>query len=436
MGSDPLAPARALLAAGRFDAALRALAGAAPGPGREALLGAARLGRREHASAIGHLRRALAEAPSDPAALLALARAHLVSGDAFRASALLDRLGRLAPAHPGLRQALAAAWRRDARYADAVRLVRDAGPEGERDPELLYERAMAELGLGRSRDALDRFDRLLAIDPEHAAAWFGSHAPALALAGPDEALRRLARAVACPGANRKYWGHLVSYLLLLGREAEARAAFDAHLARHPHRRHLAEGTAALLPHLAPGWRLFGVSQDLLRHAVSAARVEGLVLEFGVRRGASIDAVAEAAGQPVHGFDSFEGLPEAWGNEAPGTYTTGGRLPAVRPGVTLHPGWFEDTLPPFLARHGGPVRFANVDCDIYSSTRTVLSALADRIVPGTVLVFDEFIGNKTWREHEFKAFSEFAAERGAEFEHVAVAPATKQVALRITRIARA
>ncbi|WP_050750727.1 class I SAM-dependent methyltransferase [Paramagnetospirillum magneticum] len=155
-----------------------------------------------------------------------------------------------------------------------------------------------------------------------------------------------------------------------------------------------------------------------------------MLEFGVRRGASLAVLAAHAGQEVHGFDSFEGLPEGWGATHAGVLTTGGALPEVGNNARLHPGWFEDTLPAFLETHSGPVRFANIDSDIYSSARTVLFGLAGRIGPGTVLVFDEFIGNRTWMDDEYRAFAEFAAAHGTSFQVIAVNPACKQVAVRI------
>jgi hypothetical protein len=45
----------------------------------------------------------------------------------------------------------------------------------------------------------------------------------------------------------------------------------------------------------------------------SARREGLVLEFGVWSGRTIDLVADRVGpsRTVHGFDSFEGLPQEW-----------------------------------------------------------------------------------------------------------------------------
>src|SRR3954464_11267342 len=160
--------------------------------------------------------------------------------------------------------------------------------------------------------------------------------------------------------------------------------------------------------------------------IAQAGITGLVLEFGVRRGTSITHIAEAAGQPVHGFDSFEGLPEKWGSQPQGSFTTELELPPVPGNATLRAGWFEDTLPTFLGEHPGSVRFVNIDCDIYSSTRTVLSALAGRLRPGSILVFDEFIGNQTWREHEYKAFQEFVHGTGVRYEYFAACPFTRQV----------
>ena len=51
------------------------------------------------------------------------------------------------------------------------------------------------------------------------------------------------------------------------------------------------------------------------------------------------------GTTWYGFDSFEGLPEAWtlGAKA-GAFSIGGNLPPVRGNVRLTKGFFEDTLP--------------------------------------------------------------------------------------------
>ena len=73
---------------------------------------------------------------------------------------------------------------------------------------------------------------------------------------------------------------------------------------------------------------------------------------------------------------------------------------------------------------------NVDCDIYSSTKTVLELFAKQIIPGTVIVFDEYIGNKFWRKDEFKAFQEMVFKHGWKYEYLCFSLVTQQVVVRI------
>ena len=131
---------------------------------------------------------------------------------------------------------------------------------------------------------------------------------------------------------------------------------------------------------------------------------------------------------MHGFDSFEGLPAAWCHEPEGVYSTGGRLPDVPDNVTLHAGLFADTLGPFLEKHPGQIRFCNIDCDIYASTVTVLDGIAPRVRPGTVLVFDEYLINPTWRDDEYRAFREAVEKYGWTYSYLAFGIVTKQAAV--------
>ncbi len=171
---------------------------------------------------------------------------------------------------------------------------------------------------------------------------------------------------------------------------------------------------------------------LLQFAVRRATVSGLFLEFGVEDGRSITWIARHHAGTVHGFDSFAGLPEDWAGtfETKGSFGRGGKPPKVPANVELHVGWFADTLPPFLARHREPLAFLHIDCDIYSSTRTVFEHLADRIVPGTVIVFDEYFNYPNWQQHEFKAFREFVAERHLRYEYAGFATKNGHVMARI------
>jgi hypothetical protein len=186
----------------------------------------------------------------------------------------------------------------------------------------------------------------------------------------------------------------------------------------------------LKTHAKPLPLITGSIIDTFKVATNEAEIEGLVLEFGVRHGNSIGQLASLAKQAVHGFDSFEGIPEDWHDEGKGSYSTKGVIPKVPSNVTLHRGWFDQTLPKFLAEHTEPIRLINIDCDIYSSTKTILDLLAPRIQSGTVLIFDEYIGNQHWREDEFKAFQEAVKTYAWDYEYLTFSFFTKQVVIRI------
>lgn len=173
---------------------------------------------------------------------------------------------------------------------------------------------------------------------------------------------------------------------------------------------------------------------LLAFALAQAPAEGLVLEFGVEKGASVNWLARRTTRAVHGFDSFQGLPEGWAGtkEDRGAFDRKGRLPKVADNVRLHVGWFDATLPDFLVTEVGPVALLHVDCDIYASTRVVFDLLEPRIVPGTVIVFDEYYNYPGWQQHEFRAFQEFVARSGLGYAYIGFSAEKGHVAVRITR----
>lgn len=151
-------------------------------------------------------------------------------------------------------------------------------------------------------------------------------------------------------------------------------------------------------------------------------VDGMALEFGVLRGASLTRIAQARpGGGVYGFDSFDGLPEFWmsgydaGRFGPDDPIGARGVPEV-PGAELVPGWFDDTVPGWAADHQGDVAFLHVDCDLYSSTRTVLEHVGPRLRPGSVVVFDEYFNYPNWQEHEYRAWQEHVERTGLEYSY--------------------
>ncbi len=179
----------------------------------------------------------------------------------------------------------------------------------------------------------------------------------------------------------------------------------------------------------PLW--FGSSTGLLRWAAQQSPATGVVVECGVFHGLSINLLARHTPSEIHGFDSFSGLPEAWKDGEPaGSYSTRGIIPDVAAQVTLHPGWFEDSLPAFVRQLDRPIALLHVDCDIYSSTVTVLQQLAPRLMPGSLLVFDDFLGYPGYQQHEFKAAKEYFASCRERFTLVAAVAVGRSVAFRL------
>lgn len=148
---------------------------------------------------------------------------------------------------------------------------------------------------------------------------------------------------------------------------------------------------------------------------------GTILDLGVYKGASTRALARIfPGETIHGFDSFEGLPEDWSHVLKGAFgELKGVLPDMPNNVKLYKGWFEDTLPIWRKSFGSrPISLLRIDCDIYASTKTIFDILDDMVTSDTWIVFDELIGYRGWEQHEYKAFREFQARTGINFEYVA------------------
>ncbi len=180
---------------------------------------------------------------------------------------------------------------------------------------------------------------------------------------------------------------------------------------------------------------FNKREDLWDYVWERKQFAGLVAEFGVWSGYSINRIARKTDQLVYGFDSFAGLREDWSGAefAKGKFDLGGRLPVVGGNVRLIKGWFDETLPRFLEEHGEAFAFIHVDCDTYQATRTILDLLESRILQGTVLVFDEYFGYRGWRLGEFKAWQEFVLRCQIRYEYLAYS--ASQVAVQVTRIPR-
>jgi hypothetical protein len=181
------------------------------------------------------------------------------------------------------------------------------------------------------------------------------------------------------------------------------------------------------------------------------------LEFGVHEGKDIARIAGFVrakdsqsstndASIVYGFDSFEGLPEAWENGqkdgqgktlfVAGKFGMEGKAPEmevlkrslklakhgeieIEPNVRFQKGWFQDTVFPFFEHHSEPIAFIHADADLYGSTMTFLEEICRRqlLVKGSVICFDEFWNYESWQHGEYKAWSEIAETYNLQFEYL-------------------
>ena len=171
--------------------------------------------------------------------------------------------------------------------------------------------------------------------------------------------------------------------------------------------------------------MLGNRKQLLKFALkeyvkNSEYKDKLFLEFGTYKGELINFCSSLIPEAkFYGFDSFEGLPESFSIWKRGRFDIKGKLPKVNKNVSLIKGYFNETLPKFLEEHKEKAAFIHIDCDLYSSTKTVFDNIYDRIVPNTVIQFDEYYNYPGWRNHEFKAFQEFCKKYSVEYEYIGI-----------------
>jgi hypothetical protein len=152
--------------------------------------------------------------------------------------------------------------------------------------------------------------------------------------------------------------------------------------------------------------------DYAIQLLSDSKADGTCMEFGVYKGQSINYFSrKLPNLSFYGFDSFEGLAEDWkGHQAKkGTFDLKGKLPEVNTNVELIKGWFDQTLPKFIKStlKKGKVSFLHIDGDTYEAAAIVFDQMKAYIKPGTLILFDEYVGYPNWQKGEYLAWQEFA-----------------------------
>lgn len=165
--------------------------------------------------------------------------------------------------------------------------------------------------------------------------------------------------------------------------------------------------------------------------------QGFWVEFGVWEGKTLKEAHQALSTtkfngPIAGFDSFVGLPSKWaGRFDKGAFET--NYEKVRKDVPsdilLYEGWFQDTIGTFLKDHPTvPAAVINFDADLYVSTSLTFGLLAERIIPGTILCFDELVGYPAYQMHEILALFLWLKMYDATICPISAMPVTDRIKL--------
>lgn len=140
-------------------------------------------------------------------------------------------------------------------------------------------------------------------------------------------------------------------------------------------------------------------------------------EFGVASGRSALQLLKylPSNKILYLFDSFRGLPENWGLRMKKGYFNLKVLPTFtdKRAVVVQ-GLFQDTLSKWKAQNPAPLSLAHFDCDLYSSTACAFKEIGDKLIKGTVILFDEFHNYSGFEVEEYKAFIEFIGDRKFKF----------------------
>jgi len=169
---------------------------------------------------------------------------------------------------------------------------------------------------------------------------------------------------------------------------------------------------------------------LWEYVFSKSSIDGMIIEFGVSEGKSINYFSKLIDHKIYGFDSFEGLKEDWAGSGyvKDHFTRNGELPKVNKNIELIKGWFDKSLPKFLETHSGPIKILHIDSDTYQSAKTILDFLGDRLISGTIIIFDEYFGYLGWKTGEYKAFQELINEKKMKYRYMGFSETSVTVAI--------
>ena len=169
-------------------------------------------------------------------------------------------------------------------------------------------------------------------------------------------------------------------------------------------------SVANLLKLCIGMQDFSRLVHVCHYVFETQKLEGDIVEFGCFVGNTAKLITSITTKQIYVYDSFEGLPESFeGHPGEMKVTSEAliqnfnndniRLPII------YKGWFNEIKPEQIPNK---ISFAHLDGDLYDSTIQPLNLIYNNIVPGGVILIDDY-GADCWYGVK-KAAEEFFADK--------------------------
>jgi len=148
-----------------------------------------------------------------------------------------------------------------------------------------------------------------------------------------------------------------------------------------------------------GMQDFASLIHICHYVLETEKLPGDIVEFGCYKGDTAKLITALTTKPLWVYDSFQGLPDT------GETTAGEMASSVEalvenfqanklrlPGIKK--GWFSQWSPQDVPAQ---ISFAHLDGDLYSSTMDSLRLIYDRLVPGAIVLIDDYDDrvNREW-----------------------------------------
>jgi hypothetical protein len=179
--------------------------------------------------------------------------------------------------------------------------------------------------------------------------------------------------------------------------------------------------------------------EVIRFGSDAVTLNGAFIEIGTIVGKNSNFIAALNPfKKIYTFNFQKGLPTDWKRPdlkfSAGTFAfrNDSYNPPLLANVIAYKGNFNEILPTFKKEvlNNTPIALLYVDTMSYEPTKQAFTAFEDNIVPGTIIIFDEFYNYPNAENHEWKVLQEFLQTKKLTAKFLAFNIQHEQVALKI------